>query len=221
MFKILCVVSILMPWKIRRWVLVRVFGYQIDKSASIGLSLIMVNNLQMGPNSRIGHLNVLKGLQRVVLGECASIGRGNWITGYPLCQSKHFAHDSQRIPELVIGRHSAITHRHLIDCTNRILIGEYSTIAGYSSQFLTHSIDIVNNRQDSKGIVIGNYCFVGTGVVVLGGSVLPSRSILGAKSLLNKSFSEELKVYGGVPARAVGDVPASAEYLSREIGFVW
>ncbi len=148
------------------------------------------------------------------------VGRGNWITGFPLGPSEHFANEKDRRPELIIGAHSAITHRHLIDCTNRITIGKFTTFAGFQSQMLTHTIDLAINRQTSAPISIGDYCFIGTNSVLLGGSVVPDYCVVGAKSLVNKAFSDTHQLYGGVPARAVQKLPEDYAYFRRTTGFV-
>jgi acetyltransferase-like isoleucine patch superfamily enzyme len=122
--------------------------------------------------------------------------------------------------KLVIGKHSAITSRHIIDCTNFIRIGEFSTIAGYRSQLLTHSIEIDKNRQWSKPIEIGDYSFVGTNTVILGGSSLPSFSVLGANSLLNKDFKDRYSLLAGVPAVPRRSLPSTYGYFKRKKGFV-
>ncbi|MFL5787405.1 MAG: acyltransferase, partial [Flavisolibacter sp.] len=153
--------------------------------------------------------------------EKARIGRSNWITGFPTGTiSNHFKHQSLRKPQLLLKESAAITKNHHIDCTDQIEIGRFATIAGYNSQLLTHSIDVTENRQDCAPIYIGDYTFVGTNVVILGGSYLPSNSVLGAKSLLNKSYSDEWKLYGGVPAKPLTDIPHTAKYFSRKNGFV-
>ena len=108
-----------------------------------------------------------------------------------------------------------------MDCTNLIEIGRFSTIAGYQSQLLTHYINVMDNRQDSLPIRIGEYTFVGTNVVVLGGATLPAYSVLGAKSLLNKAFDEEWGLYAGVPAKRASEIPKDAKYFSRSDGFVY
>jgi acetyltransferase-like isoleucine patch superfamily enzyme len=120
-----------------------------------------------------------------------------------------------------MGEASAITKHHHLDCTNAIYIGKFATIAGYQSQLLTHSINVMDGIQDSKPIVIGQYTFVGTNVVILGGATLPAFSVLGAKSLLNKSFSAEWKLYGGVPAKPLNDIPHDAKYFTRSEGYVY
>ena len=70
-------------------------------------------------------------------------------------------------------------------------------------------------------MTIGEYCFVGTNCVLLGGSALPDRSVLGAKSLLNKAHTEAGTLYGGVPAKAISALPVGEmAYFRREAGFV-
>lgn len=211
----------IMPMFLKRRLLETFYGYKIHPTAYIGLSFIYPKRLVMGKNSKIGHFNAAVNLDEVIIGEYVSIGRGNWITGFASgTSSKHFAHQPSRKSVLTIGNHSAITKGHHIDCTSPVNIGCFVTVAGYNSQILTHSINVYDNRQDSKSISIGDYCFVGTNVVMLGGSALPSYSVLGAKAMLNKAYTEEWKLYGGNPARAITDIPLDAKYFSRDKGYV-
>ena len=209
------------PWFLKRILLQLFFGYQLHKTARIGFSWIYPDHLIMEENSKIGHLNVAIHLNKIHLMYASKIGRGNWITGFSLKgNKKHFAHQLNRKPELVLGEQSAITKQHHFDCTNQINIGKYTTIAGYQSQFLTHSINIEMNRQDSFPINIGDYCFVGTNVVILGGAVLPSFSVLGAKSLLNKVQLNEYFLYGGVPTTPIKELNKTSKHFLRTEGFV-
>ncbi|MEJ7703280.1 MAG: hypothetical protein WKF47_06320 [Geodermatophilaceae bacterium] len=136
-------------WSVRRQFLEKQFGYSLHPSSRIGLAWVFPERLVMEANSSIGDLTVCKQIALLHLHENATIGRGNWITGFPLGPSQHFAGETDRRPELIVGAHSAITHRHLIDCTNSITIGKFTTFAGFQSQMLTHSIDIQQNRQAS------------------------------------------------------------------------
>ena len=167
MKKLLMLAAMLLPWSLRRTFLQQQFGFQIHPSAHIGLAWIFPSRLIMEEGSSIGDLTVAKNLDLLHLKPRATIGRGNWITGFPLGDSPHFASETERRPELVLGEHSAITNRHLLDCTSSITIGAFTTIAGFQSQFISHSIDIRLNRQTSRPIQIGSYCFVGTDCVVL------------------------------------------------------
>lgn len=218
---LLKLLTCLLPWPLRRRALNRWFGYRIAPSARIGLAWVFPDTLVMDDHSSIDHFTVAINLSRVELGARATIGRSNWITGFPInTSSAHFRHQTNRQPSLWLGESAAITKNHHIDCTDQIRIGRFSTIAGYQTQLLTHSIDVFENRQNSAPIHIGEYTFVGTNSVVLGGAVLPDRSVLGAKSLLNKVFEEEWTLYAGVPAKPVQAIPASARYFTRAEGFV-
>lgn len=212
--------SLLLPWSLRRAFLERHFGYSIDPTSRIGFAWIFPACLVLEANASIGHLTVCKGLALLHLGAHASIGRGNWITGFPRGDSRHFASEADRSPELVVGEHSAITNRHLLDCTSSVRIGKFTTFAGFQSQILTHSIDLERNRQTSAPVCIGDRCFIGTNCVLLSGSALPDYSVLGAKSLLNKHFTESHTLYGGVPARPLRELPADLAYFRRSEGFV-
>ena len=214
-------ISVILPWRLRRWLLNRYFKFEIHPTARIGLAWVFPDKLIMAAGSKIDHFTVAIHLDTINIGQNSSIGRGNWITGFSTkTDSLHFKHQSDRKAALIMGASSSITKNHHIDCTNIISIGNFSTVAGYQSQLLTHSIDVLECRQDSKPIYIGDYSFVGTNVVVLGGASLPPRSVLGAKSLLNKAFTEEYTLYGGVPAKAIGPVSKDAKYFKRTEGFV-
>lgn len=222
MKNIIKTILVILPWFLKRELLQIIFGYKLHETARIGFSWIYPDLLIMEEYSKIGHLNVAIHLNKIHLMSGAKIGRSNWITGYSLKGSKnHFVHQPDRKPELVLGEHSAITKNHHLDCTNKINIGKFTTIAGYHSQFLTHSINIEMNRQDSLPLDIGDYCFVGTNVVILGGAVLPSFSVLGAKSLLNKEQVNQYYLYGGVPAIPIKPIDQSALYFNRKNGFVY
>lgn len=210
-----------LPWLLKRPLLQWLFGYQLAPSAWIGLAWVYPRQLRMACGSRIDHLTVAVNLDSIELGEQASIGRSNWITGFATgIQSRHYTHQPERRAHLLLGAHAAITKHHHIDCTNRVKIGPFTTIAGYSSQMLSHSIDLQHNRQHSEPITIGAYCFVGSSCVILGGSVLPDHSVLGSLSLLNKKHTERWRLYAGQPARPIKPIDPSAIYFSRDSGFV-
>ncbi|MBS0430337.1 MAG: acyltransferase [Proteobacteria bacterium] len=210
----------LLPWRLRRLVMVHALGHDIAPSARIGLSLVSVGQLTMGEGARIGHLTMIKGLARLSMGENGIVGNLNWISGFSAGHPTHFADDTGRDPSLVLGREAAITNRHLIDCTDRVSIGHHSTLAGFRTQILTHSIDIGRSVQRAQPVTIGAYCFVGTACVVLAGSVLPDCSVLGAGSVLNKAHAESYQLYAGTPATPVKAMPRDATYFHRAAGYV-
>lgn len=222
MKKLLKALIVIMPWPLKRWMLCKFFGYKIHPSAHIGLAWVYPGYLEMDEKSKIHHFTVVIHLDLVKIGYDSSIGRSNWVTGMSTkTDSEYFKGQDTRKAELIMGKFSHFTKGHHIDCTNSIVLGDFVTIAGYQSQFLTHSINIYKNIQDSAPIHIGDYTFVGTNVVVLGGSSLPAYSVLGAKSLLNKAYTEEWKLYAGVPAKPASDINKEAKYFYRKDGFVY
>jgi acetyltransferase-like isoleucine patch superfamily enzyme len=220
MKSLLRLMIVLLPWRLRRHTLEWLYGYRLHPSSRIGRAWVYPKQLVLERGASIGDLTVIKGLDLVSLGEHASIGRLNWITAYPSNSGAHFAHLSDRKPHLVLAEHAAITNRHIIDCTERVSIGRYSTVGGFRSQILTHSIDLRESRQDARSVSIGEYCFLGTACTVLGGSTLPDYSVLGAHALLNEAHQERLRLYAGVPARPVANLDPALKYFTRLRGFV-
>jgi acetyltransferase-like isoleucine patch superfamily enzyme len=213
-----------MPWFLKRYFLEKIYDFKLNPSAYIGLSWIFPKYLEMGEHAKIGHLNVAINLDEIIMHKSCSIGRNNWITGFPSLkykQSLHFSHQLERKSILLMKEGSAITVLHHIDCTNMISIGRFTTVAGYNSQFLTHSINVYENIQDSKPIDIGSFCLIGTNCIILGGAKLPDFSVLGAKSLLNKILEETYFLYAGVPAKGIKIIAKDAKYFNRVTPFVY
>jgi hypothetical protein len=216
---IVAVFSIILPQYFKRLLLVKLLGYEIHSSARIGKSLIYPKHLIMGEKSRIGNLTLCKGLSLLQVGAYGIVGNLNWITAVPL-EAKAFGDEEDRRPELLVGRHSAITNRHLIDCCNLVEIGEFTTFAGFRSQILTHTIDLMDCKQRSSPVSIGDYCFVGSSVTLLSGSKLPSFCVLGASACLTETYTQEKFLYGGVPAKPIKLLSQDSKYFKRKEGFV-
>jgi acetyltransferase-like isoleucine patch superfamily enzyme len=217
---VIALLAAALPWPLKRWLLQGLLGYRLHPSARIGLSVVMVERLEMQAHSRIGHLNVIKGLALLQLGEHARIGRNNWIYAFPRGHTRHFAHLGDRFPALIVGEHAAITHRHLIDCTEQVSLGRFATLAGYCTQVLSHSVDVYRGRQHAEPVALGDYTFIGTDSCILGGAVLPHHSVLAAKSLLRSAHDTPYRVYAGVPSREVAELPEDAGYFTRTRGFI-
>ncbi len=220
MKRLLAALLLMLPWRLRRIALSKIFGYKFHPTARIGLSLICPERLEMDAGALIGNLTVCKGISLLKMGERSIIGNLNWISGFPESDRTFFSADVGRRPELILGAEAAVTTRHFIDCTNSVQIGKFTTFAGARSQILTHSIDLYECRQSSKPITIGEYCFVGTGSVLLGGSALPDYSVLGADSLLIKEYAEPYFLYAGNPARPIKQLPKEMAYFTRSTGFI-
>jgi carbonic anhydrase/acetyltransferase-like protein (isoleucine patch superfamily) len=211
---------VLAPWPLKRWLLQHLYGYQLHRSSRIGFAWVFPRRLVMERNARIGHLTVCKGLELLQLGECASIGRLNWVSAYPLGQPPHFMHIEGRKPELLVGEHAAITHRHIIDCTEQVVIGRFTTLAGFRTQVLTHSIDLRECRQHAAPVNIGCCVFIGTACTILGGTIVPDYCVVGANALLNDRYEGSHQLLAGVPAKPVAKLDPALKYFTRTEGFI-
>ncbi len=194
----------LFPWFLRRWLMSLFWGYDIAPTAKIGMSIILAKHLKMAEGARIGHLTFCKNIDLLSIGKNSFIGSNVYITGFPVRDDfDSFKHRPERKCELVLGESVSITSRHYIDCNGGVYVGDFTTIAGLGTQILTHSIDIYKNRQDAESVIIGKYCFVSTGCIILKGTILPSYSVLAAGAVLASKYTEEGWLYGGVPAKPI------------------
>ena len=177
-----------------------------------------VVQLRLGPGSCLGHFSIIRNLQRLDLGENATIGTFNWVFGMAGHHELYFASEKDRLSELTMAAESALTSRHIVDCTNRVVIGAYTTIAGFRSQILTHGINIEKNKQSSEPVVIGKYCLIGSGSMILKGAVVPDYSIIGAGSVFRGQPNKPYQMYAGVPARPIKTLSRDTGYFRRDFG---
>lgn len=207
---------VLIPWKIRRPILNYFWKYDIHPKAKIGFSYIYPKHLIMKEGATIGHLNVAIHLELIYMEKDCTICQRNWITGFPLKDKTKFQRFPNRKPYLIMKKDSAITKQHHIDCTDTVTIGSLSSIAGYGTQILSHSTSIKNNDGYCAPITIGHHCFVGSRSILLPHSTLPNCSVLGAGAVLNKEYTEEFSLYGGVPARFIKKENSDFDFFSRK-----
>jgi acetyltransferase-like isoleucine patch superfamily enzyme len=208
-----------LPWALRRRALNTFFNHDISPTASIGLSVFLCKKVIMEAGARIGHFSLFGQGLHIQLGEDAFVGHLNWVGGLGL-DSTYFAAERDRFPALVLARGASITSRHFLDCTNTISIGEFSTVAGWASQLITHGIKMSSNIQQSASISIGKYCMVGSRATILKGATLPDYSALGAGSVLHRPQFEAYTLYSGCPALPVATLDPQARYFSRTNAWV-
>jgi acetyltransferase-like isoleucine patch superfamily enzyme len=191
---------LVLPWPMRRFVLSRLLKFQLDPSCHIGLSLIDAQKVRLGKQARIGHFNWIKGLEEFALADTALIGNFNYCLAVPKTDDCRFQHCLNRYPSLALGRGAAITSRHFFDCNDAIEIGAMTTIAGASSQFWTHEIDVATSQQRTKPIQIGAYCYVGTRALVLAGAVVPFEVVIAAGAVVRSNYANSRTLLAGNPA---------------------
>jgi acetyltransferase-like isoleucine patch superfamily enzyme len=188
----------------------------------IGLSIIDSVGCEIGDDTRIGHLNVVIGVQHLMLGDHVRIGHLNIIRGGDEVIFGRYSelirmNEINSIPDpdvvnpvdsrIVIGPGSIITTGHKIDFTDRVEIGLRVIIGGRNSSIWTH------NRQRTKPISIGDFAYVGSEIRMAPGAAIPARCIVGIGSVIVGKIDVEGWLVGGVPAKPLKQLSAEDLFL--------
>lgn len=209
------VALLVLPNRLRRLVANRLLGWEIHPEAYLGRSLVVAKKVVLGPQSSIGPWNVIRNLDELRLERGATIATRNRIWAHPLSEVV-FAHVRDRRAALILGPYAKITDAHEIDCSDRVELGKHAALAGFRSQILTHSLDLVRDRQTTSPVELGERCAVMSGCLLLSGTRVPARSIVSAGSVVTTKLSRELTFYRGNPAEPVRTLPETLKYFHRE-----
>jgi acetyltransferase-like isoleucine patch superfamily enzyme len=90
-------------------------------------------------------------------------------------------------------------------CINgNIYLGKGSFIARNVGIITTnHDIHNLNSHIEGKDVIIGKQCWLGMNAIILPGIVLGDKTIVGAGSVVTKSFPEGNCIIAGNPARMI------------------
>lgn len=108
-----------------------------------------------------------------------------------------------------IGDNSWIGPFCSLDGTGKLMIGKYCSISA-GTQILTHdtakyALSGGRHPFEYGPVKIGDCCFVGSQAIIIKGVSIGHRCLIGANSLVNKSFKNN-SIIAGVPARKIGNV---------------
>jgi carbonic anhydrase/acetyltransferase-like protein (isoleucine patch superfamily) len=208
---LLAVIAVL-PGFLKKPLYRSLFGYRIGRGVHIGLVILDAQEVELGDGTEIAHLNLITRVGRLVTGKHVRIGPLNVIRGGERVRLGDYAevmrlnvlnaipdHDCTTSPvsRLEIGPGSVVVSGHRIDFTDQVTIGRNVIIGGRNSSLWTH------NRQQTAPIEIGDFCYLGSEVRLAPGARLPERSILGLGSVLAGAIDTPGSLVGGVPARVI------------------
>jgi acetyltransferase-like isoleucine patch superfamily enzyme len=198
------------------------FGYRVGPGVLIGVALLDAEQVDLAEGTRIGHfnavlragmfetgrsarigmLNIIRGGERVSLGDYSEVMRLNVLNAIP-------DHDCTTEPESVleVGAGTVITSGHRIDFTDKVTLGKNVIIGGRNSSLWTH------NRQETAPIEIGDFCYLGSEVRLAPGAKLPNECLLGIGAVLAGEIKEPRSLVAGVPAKVVR--PLNEKDLAR------
>jgi acetyltransferase-like isoleucine patch superfamily enzyme len=148
------------------------------------------------------------------MGKNSGIGSWNWISSAPKLAHLQPEHSGK----LVLGENSVITMRHYLDCSGGVLVGDFVTIAGVRSTFLTHQIDVVLNEQTASPVRIGSYALVSSNCSIVAGATIGEACLVGMGTVvLGKTYPDSVLLAGN-PARVVRE--QTGAYFTRNQGAV-
>ena len=166
----------------------------IDDEARIasGVAFLRCGDVTIGTQARVGPFNIFRGGTRVALGAYAQVLRQNVINAIP-------DHDCHGSPDssFSLGYGSVVTSEHRIAFTDRVSIGRCSMLAGRNSSIWTH------NRRQSRPVVIGDYCYLGSEIRVAPGVSVPDCCIVALGSVLMSPIADRGLLVAGSPARTI------------------
>lgn len=106
---------------------------------------------------------------------------------------------------VIVGKGARVGHRPgcIIQGRGQVFIGDYVEI-GPNCVIISGNHDVYYQRNViRKETVIGDYCWIASSAIILAGVVLGPRTVVGAGSVVTKSFPEGYCVVAGNPAKIV------------------
>lgn len=166
----------------------RMMGYKISSGAQIGIgTLIIVKSATIG-RATIGRGNRFSGDCNITIGDDTLIEHGNEFWSYP----------GAAVGLISIGSRVHITSMHMFDGAGGLRIGSDTRIAGRRSQFWTHG-----GQRRSTELVIGDECYIGSGVLIAQGLKIANNCFIGLGSVVVSSIETPGSLVSGNPARVL------------------
>lgn len=220
----------LFPTFLARFIINLFPNKHIGKNSKIGFSFLACDNIQIGTNCKIGHLNIIL-CQDFHMDDNCKIKHLNCIKGYMQMKMKKSAwinsqnkiaspYKNERtwhLPHFSMGKNSAIIMHHIFDVTDDIEIGEDVLFAGVGTQVWTHAFikgSKRNVRVDGK-VVIGRNCYIGSSCIICSGVNVADSVVIGAGTTVSKTLIKH-GLYVNQPIRYIEyDADLAIEHLGN------
>lgn len=118
----------------------------------------------------------------------------NSLAGLEIANNVYIAHNNVIIgTKIIIG--------------DEVIIGPNCIISSGNHIFDGSSFRYGRKKEQTKGgVIIEKGSWIAGNCSIIDGAILPKQSILAAGAVLNKKMVEERSIYGGVPAKKIGEV---------------
>ncbi|MEJ2887927.1 acyltransferase [Actinomycetospora aeridis] len=194
-------------------VLLNLAGHSIARSARVHpVILWRVRSLVMGEKAYIGPGNAFRELARVEIGDESEIGQFNWFSAAASYTSER---ENELAAKFVMEERTGVTSRHYIDCSGGVKICRLGMLGGVRTTILSHSTESRQWVVRGKPVVIGEATLVLSSVLINPGITISEHNVIAGGAVVVRDLDEPGRLYGGVPAKVIGDV-SEGEHITRE-----
>tara|TARA_R110001599_G_scaffold199274_1_gene396050 strand:- start:2000 stop:2647 length:648 start_codon:yes stop_codon:yes gene_type:complete len=187
----------LMPTnKVRCFLYRTLLNYKIYQSYIGRGTILAVDHAEL-TECAIGVKNNFVGPMRITIMKGASIGPMNDFYCGEWVKEERFKSENYDSC-LYIGINTLITSNHFFDVAGSFSLGNYSWVAGKSSQFWTHGAGVKD-----RNINIGEHCYIGSAVRFAPGSLVGDNCIVGLGSIATKKITTKNAIIAGNPAKVI------------------
>lgn len=160
--------------------------------------------MKLGRNAFIEKPKQIIGGENITIGNNTTIGYDSWIAAFAKYEKQVFSPEIRIFDNVRIGNYACITSISKITIHNGCLFSECIYISDHYHGF-DPGVNLRPAKQNlfTKGeITIGENCFVGYRVSILSGVSLGRNCVVGAHSVVTKSFPP-YSMIAGVPAKII------------------
>jgi serine acetyltransferase len=160
-------------------------GWQIGAQVKIGLSYIDCDEVTLSDNVQIGHFNIVRCLRRF------DVGSGSYIANFNQFFGNKYE-DARWTRHLIVGEKVLFMSHHFVDVAGTVIIGSKTTVGGRDTQVWSHSLTYNQEIPDlaPMHVHIGEGAYIGARATLVGCKI-PDRAVVGAGSVVNKTFAPE------------------------------